>query len=264
MRLFRVFPIFTILIASTQIAAAAERVETIATRPGITQGLFVVDAKGKPWATAILYVGGNGRIALDENRPTDLQGNFLLRIAERLSTAGIALVYPDTPSDKPRGFGNARTEPGHAKDGQAVIAWARQHVDAPVFVIGTSRGTISAVNIAASVAPGAIAGVVLTSSLMLPSRTANAIDDDQLARVRVPTLVVHHRNDGCGVTKPPDVPQLVDGLKAAPRKDLVWISGGLPAKSGPCDGKSAHGYFGVEADTAKAMIDWMKATVAAR
>lgn len=264
MKLFRIFSIFTILIALTQIAAAAERVETIATRPGITQGLFVVDAKSKPWATAILYVGGNGKMALDGNGPTDLQGNFLLRITDRLSNAGIALIYPDTPSDKPRGFGNVRTEPGHAKDGQAIVAWARQHIDAPVFVIGTSRGTISAVNIAASLEPGAIAGVVLTSSLMLPSRTANAIDDGQLARVPVPTLVVHHRNDGCAVTKPGDVPQLMEGLKAAPHKDLIWISGGLPAKSGPCDGKSAHGYFGVEAEATKAMVDWMKATVGGR
>jgi predicted alpha/beta-hydrolase family hydrolase len=145
-----------------------------------------------------------------------------------------------------------------------VVAWARQHIAAPIFIIGTSRGTISAVNIAASMEPGAIAGVALTSSLMAPSRKFNAIDDDQLVHVRVPALVVHHRNDRCGVTRPADVPQLMDGLKAAPRKDLVWIEGGLPPKSGPCDGKSAHGYFGVETEAAKALIDWMKATVAAR
>jgi predicted alpha/beta-hydrolase family hydrolase len=264
MNRLRAFSILAIFAALTQSAAAAQRVETIPMRPGVTQGLFVVDAKGKPWATAILYIGGNGKMALDERGPTDLQGNFLLRIAERLSDAGIALVYPDTPSDKPRGFGNFRTEPGHAKLGQAVVAWARQHIDAPVFVVGTSRGTISAVNIAAGLEPGAIAGVVLTSSLMAPSRKFNAIDDNQLAGVRVPTLVMHHKRDGCDVTRPGDVPQLMDGLKTAPRKDLVWIDGGLPAKSGPCDGKSAHGYFGVEADATKAMVDWMKATVAER
>jgi pimeloyl-ACP methyl ester carboxylesterase len=245
-------------------ARAADRVDTIPTRPGVTQGLYIVDAKGTPWATTILYVGGSGAMALDERGPTDLKGNFLLRIADRLSAAGIALVYPDTPSDHRSGFGNVRTEPGHAKDGLAVIAWARQHGNAPIFVIGTSRGTISAVNIAANVEPGAIKGVALTSSLMEPSKKANAIDDAQLARIRVPTLVVHHRNDRCGVTRPADVPQLMDGLKAAPRKDLVWIEGGLPAKSGPCDGKSAHGYFGVEAEATKALVDWMKATIAAQ
>jgi predicted alpha/beta-hydrolase family hydrolase len=261
-RIFAALIVSTVAVSTT--AGAAERVETIPTRPGITQGLFIVDAKGKPWAAAILYVGGDGKMALDGSGPTDLKGNFLLRIADRLSTAGIALVYPDTPSDQRNGFGNSRTGPDHMKDGQAVVAWTRQHIDAPIFVIGTSRGTISAVNIAADIEPGAIAGVVLTSSLMLPSRTTNAIDDAQLARVAVPTLVVHHRDDGCGVTKPAEVPQLMDGLKSTPRKDLIWISGGLPAKSGPCDGKSAHGYFGAEAEATKAMIDWMKATVGGR
>jgi len=260
----RFLPIFAALFALATAAHAAERVERIATRSGVTQGLFIVDATGTPWATAILYVGGNGKMALDASGPTDLKGNFLLRVSDRLSKAGIALIYPDTPSDQRNGFGNSRTDANHAEDGQAVVAWARQHSAAPIFIVGTSRGTISAVNVAAGIEPGAIAGVVLTSSLMRPSRTANAIDDDQLARVAVPMLVVHHRNDGCGVTKPGDVPQLMDGLKAAPRKELAWISGGLPAKSGPCDGKSAHGYFGAEAEATKAIIDWMKATVAAR
>jgi hypothetical protein len=264
LRVSRVAVIGALTFAFATAAHAAERVETIPTRPGVTQGLYIVDAKGTPWATAILYVGGNGAMALNERGPTVLKGNFLLRIAKRLSAAGIALVYPDTPSNHRSGFGNFRTEPGHAKDGLAVVAWARQHGEAPIFVIGTSRGTISAVNIAASVEPGAIQGVALTSSLMVPSRTANAIDDAQLARIRLPTLVMHHRSDRCQLTRPADVPQLMDGLKAAPRKDLVWIEGGSPPKSGPCDAKSAHGYFGVEADATKALVDWMKATVAAR
>lgn len=266
------FSIFAALAAATiatgmiapTAARAAEHVETIPTRPGVTQGLYIVDAESTPWATAILYVGGDGRMALNEHGPTVLKGNFLLRIIDRLSKMGIALVYPDVPSDHRSGFGNSRTQPEHAEDGQAVIAWVRQHINAPIFIIGTSRGTISAVNIAANLEPGAIKGVALTSSLMAPSRKANAIDDGQLARIRVPTLVVHHRNDRCGVTRPADVPRLMDGLTSAPRKDLVWIDGGRPAKSGPCDGKSAHGYFGVEAEATKALVDWMRATVAAQ
>lgn len=251
-------------LAASTMAGAAERVEAIPTRPGITQGLYVVDAKDKPWAAAILYVGGDGKMALDARGPTDLKGNFLLRVADQLSKAGVTLIYPDVPSDRRSGFGNFRTDADHARDGLAVVAWVRQHVDAPVFVVGTSRGTISAVNIAANAEPDAIAGVVLTSSLMRPAKSANAIDDGQLAAIRVPTLVVHHKSDGCAATKPADVPHLVDGLKAAPRRDLVWIDGGLPAKSGPCDGRSAHGYFGVEADATRAMVDWMRSVAAAR
>lgn len=256
---------FVLLTVSSLAAAAveaAERVETIPTRAGVTQGLYIVDAKGTPWATAILYVGGDGKMALDANGPTELKGNYLLRAAEQLSAAGVALVYPDVPSDRRGGFGNFRTEAEHAEDGRAVIAWARQRLAAPVFLIGTSRGTISVANIGARAEPGSIAGAALTSSLMRASKKANAIDRGQLADIAAPVLVVHHRDDGCNVTPPGDVPQLVDDLKRAPRKDLVWIEGGQPPRSGPCDGRSAHGYFGVERQATAALIDWMKATVA--
>jgi hypothetical protein len=37
------------------------------------------------------------------------------------------------------------------------------------------------------------------------------------------------------------------------------MSGGLPPKSRPCEARSAHGYFGVEAETIQRIADWMKA-----
>ncbi|HTI86253.1 MAG TPA: hypothetical protein VL966_06590 [Alphaproteobacteria bacterium] len=237
---------------------AAERVETIPTRPGVTQGLYIVEPTAKPWAVALVYVGGDGNMKLDAQGPTDLKGNFLLRIANQLKGAGLLLVYPDVPSDMQSGMGNRRNDAAHAADAAAMIAWIRTRSTAPIFVVGTSRGTVSAANIGAHAAEGSLAGVVLTSSITRASKQLGAVDSGALAAIRVPALVVHNREDACNVTVPSDIPRLFDALKAAPKKDLVWMSGGVPPKSGPCDGRSAHGYFGIERETASTIIDWMK------
>jgi pimeloyl-ACP methyl ester carboxylesterase len=250
-----------ILLALIAPAAGGERVERIPTRPNITQPLYVVEPEAKPWAVALLYVGGDGNMAVDANGPTDLKGNFLLRIADAMRRAGLLLVYPDVPSDMRTGMGNLRNGDKHAADAAAIVAWIKARTDAPIFVIGTSRGTVSAANIGAHLPAGSLAGVILTSSITRTLKQLGPVDDKALNAIRVPTLVVHHRDDGCNVTVPSDVPRLIDALKSAPRKDLVWISGGSPPRSGPCDGRSNHGYFGVERDASQAMIGWMKSVV---
>lgn len=257
------FSILAVLIFLSNAAQAAERVETIPTRPGITQGLYVVTPQAKPWATAILYVGGQGNIALKPKGPTSELGNFLMRIRPQLRKAGMLLIYPDTPSDK-SGYGNFRSSPRHAEDARAIIAWAHKQSDAPVFVIGTSRGSISTAYIASQIDPKSIAGIILTSSVTRKSRTLGAIDSDMLKAIRVPTLVMANKGDKCFASPPDDVPFLLDGLKNVPRKDKAILSGGKPAIADDCEGKAAHGFFGLENESAKTMVDWMKSVAAPR
>lgn len=250
----------TFVAAWPMVAVAAERVETIPTRPGVTQGLYVVAPDVKPWAIAILYVGGQGNIELKPSGPTNELGNFLLRIRDRLRDAGVLLIYPDTPSDK-RGYGNFRANPRHAEDARAIVAWAHRRGPVPVFVIGTSRGSISTAYIASHIDPESIAGVVLTSSVTRKSRKFGAIDSNMLSGIRAPTLVMANKSDKCDVSPPEDVPFLIGGLKNAPRKDSVILSGGKPAVSDDCEGKSGHGFYGLEDKAAKTMVDWMKSVV---
>lgn len=257
-------PLLAMLVSTglSSTAYATERVETVDSRPGVTQGLYVVTPDTPVWAVAILYVGGQGSLALDSHVPTDQAGNFLLRIRDRLLDAGILLVYPDTPSDKSGGYNNFRSDPRHAEDGRAIVAWTHKLSTTPIFVIGTSRGTISAAYIAAHLETEVIAGVALTSSVTRTSRSLGAIDGGMLAAIQAPTLVIANKGDLCSVTPPDDVPFLLNGLKNAPRKASVLLSGGLPPIAGPCEGKAAHGFYGLEDEATKALIDWMKSVVA--
>lgn len=240
-------------------ASASERIETIATRPGVTQGLYVVTPDRTSWAAAILYTGGDGMIGLEKSQP--LTDNFLIRIKSQLSEAGIALVYPDVPSDH-RGYGTFRSDPRHVEDAAAVLSWMRSWTGVPLFVIGTSRGTVSAANIAAHIAPDTIAGVALTSSVTRTSRAGlGEIESKDLARIRSAVLIMAHRDDRCSVTPPDDVPFLMKNITAAARKESIVLTGGIPPKSDPCEALSAHGYYGIEDEAAQKLVDWMRSVV---
>ena len=48
------------------------------------------------------------------------------------------------------------------------------------------------------------------------------------------------------VSAPQDGPKILDALAVSPRKALLTFEGGLPAQSGECEARSAHGYLGIE------------------
>jgi hypothetical protein len=101
-----------------------------------------------------------------------------------------------------------------------------------------------------------VAGVVLTSSMFRPAGKRSAEPGPGLSRfdftsVKVPVLLVHHRDDGCFASP------YVEAHLLAKRFPLVTVSGGLPAQSAPCEALSAHGYLGKEAETVEAIVGWM-------
>ena len=66
------------------------------------------------------------------------------------------------------------------------------HISVPVWLVGTSRGTVSAASVGVRLGPSRVAGVVLTSTVW-----AGSIAQVPLEQLRVPTLLVHNHDDGC-------------------------------------------------------------------
>jgi hypothetical protein len=82
----------------------------------------------------------------------------------------------------------------------------------------------------------------------------------RLGDIRVPALVVHHREDACQFTPYADIPTVLRELANAPRRELLTFDGGDPPQSRPCEARAAHGYLGLDAQVVKAIADWIKAT----
>jgi hypothetical protein len=247
-------------------AAPRESVVRVPSRPEVTQGFYLIEPEGPARAIAVLFVGGEGETALNDQGPTKLKGNFLMRVRGQLSKAGLILAYPDVPSDQAgRGLGDFRTSTRHAEDIAAMVKALKARANLPVFLIGTSRGTISAANGAGRIDPSLIAGVILTSTVTERSKNKQKpVFDTPLDKIRVPVLVMSHKDDTCYVTPPSDIPRLLRAMSASPRKDSLLLSGGKPPKSDPCEAFAAHGFFGIESKAAKSMTDWIDSVLAAR
>jgi hypothetical protein len=245
--------------------AADEEVRTIPARPGVTQSLLHLRPAGTPVASVILFAGGDGNLALSAGGLGQLKGNFLVRTRMRWAREGFLVAVLDRPSDRPHGLWNFRTTSEHATDVGQAIAAMREIARVPVWLVGTSMGSLSAANAAARLSEGGPDGIVLTSSVTEVSKASYETTlHAGLGDVRVPTLVVHHKDDACRASPYSGAEDILKalGLKAlgrAPVKELMAFEGGSPPISGPCEARAAHGYLGIEAKVVPAIGAWIRA-----
>lgn len=238
-------------------------------RPGVTIKYLAVTAGAKPEAAVILFPGGNGVLKLQPNGAMgDLRLNFLIRARADFARQGLYVAGLDAPSEREAGMnGQYRLSREHAMEIASVIADVKQRSGAKVWLVGTSAGTLSAAGAAARLfsqerlpRPD---GLVLTSTMTQldgAGHCGKSVYDASLNAITAPVLVVSHRDDGCACS--PGIPEigvtLLARLTASTVKEHKVFTGGDAPKSGPCDARSQHGYFGIEADVVKTIADWIK------
>lgn len=233
------------MIGATMPAHAAEEHDLRSGRPGVSQPVFLHPA-AHPAVSAVLFPGGSGAVSA-------VRGNFLIRAADEFAAAGITVAIADAPSDHPGGVDRAfRASEAQAIDSAAVVAFLRNRAPLPVWLIGTSNGAISAANAGVRLGPAWIAGVVLTSSVWIGGMQAT-----DFQTLRLPTLIVHNRNDGCPFSPFDHAAPALASLRNAPAKELIAVSSSA-SLSGPCEAMSPHGYLGLEKQVVRRIADWIK------
>ena len=253
--------------------AQTQRIAEIpGTRPGEAVRLLLVEPETPPHAALLLFNGGPGNIRLWTESATPpaeryARGNFLLRARATFAAHGLRVGAIDVPhAMRERGMTAVfRRSPEHAQDVAAAVAALRGPENLPVWLVGTSMGTVSAASAAIALGSG-IDGLVLTSSITRPIRNGpnwlpeqGGIRDFALARVAVPVFVLGHAADACWSTPPGDIPDLVRRFTGSRRAASRIVDGGLPAESEPCEALSAHGYFGIERQAVDAIVAFLSA-----
>jgi pimeloyl-ACP methyl ester carboxylesterase len=225
-------------------AAISRKVVYLDTRPGVTQG-FLLLAPKKPVASAILFAGGGGRIRLQQDGQLT-SGNFLVRTRMLFARRGIAVAVVDAASDT-LSLRPVETRFGkrHQKDMEAVIGYLRQTLKRPVWLIGTSRGTLSVASIGAN-SRVPIDGLILTSSM-------TEVTEVGLGKVRVPAMVVANRNDACHVTPPDYAATIARALRTKP----VYFESST-ATGRACGAFSEHGFLGIEEKVVDAIARFVR------
>jgi hypothetical protein len=131
-------------------ALAQQEIVTLPTRTGVTQSYFLTSFPKNLRGVALLFPGSGGSIQLrsENGKPRFNQGNFLVRSRSEFIKNGVAAAILDAPSDQQNGWGmddDFRLGADHFADISAVVADVRKRLPgAPLFLVGTSRGTISA------------------------------------------------------------------------------------------------------------------------
>jgi hypothetical protein len=201
-----------------------------------------------------LFPGGNGKTDLErETARKGLEnGNYVVRSRRLFTGNGIVAAVVDVPSDRPSGMDDEfRLGTAHAEDITKVITDLKTRFPGlPVFLIGTSRGTLSAASIGKRLGSG-VDGVVLTATLFLANKREPGLSGFDFATISSPLLFVHHVDDGCNETP------YASAKRVAERYPLVSVSGGSPPQSKPCQAMSQHGFLGREAQTVDAISKWM-------
>src|SRR5262249_37830128 len=117
-------------------------------------------------ASVILMTGGDGLLTLDATGTiTTSTGNFLIRSADLFLRHGLNAMMADALPAHPTGLNFAtRLSAAHAAELQGFINAAVNRWGKPVWVVGTSNGSISTVTAAGfQPALAGLSGVVLTS-----------------------------------------------------------------------------------------------------
>ena len=220
--------------------------------------LFVI-ARG----TVILLAGGNGVLDVVQTGGQagdirELQGNFLIRSARRFINAryNVAMLDAAPALAGPDGLNNQRLTQAHADHLGAVIGVVRnQWPNRPIWLVGTSNGTLSVVNAAARLTGSNLPrGIVLTSSITAPGTTPDETGtvlaaNPGLANISVPTLVAWHAQDQCPLSAGGSAQAVFNGLTGLPaaQKASFVATGGLPNIAVTrCSAFNRHGFNGTE------------------
>ena len=221
----------------------------------MTQPFLLIRPADQVVASVILFAGGDGRLGLSSQGISHGENNFLVRNRKGFVAEGFVVVVVDAASDN-----CLRTSAAHAEDIKGVISELKKIGDMPVWLIGTSRGTISAANVAARLKNCGPDGLVLTSTVTRESkRDLETVYGVPLKDIRVPTLVVHHKNDDCPVAPYEGAVALRKSLKHVPKIDLLTFAGGN-SLGDPCESMSHHGFLGLDAEVVTAIASWIKTT----
>lgn len=261
--------------------AKGARIVSVQSPRGVQQ-LFLLTKPEHAVASVILFAGGNGALRLNTLPPSagdayPYSGNFLVRSREKFVSHDFIVAVVDVPSDRAGGIEPSfRVSREQVVDIGAVVEYLKSQAGVPVWLVGTSQGSWSAARVAIGASRGDIAtdlidGLVLTSTVTRIAQGSpfaktfpdfskeypNGVINLALSDIKVPTLIMSHRDDACDLTPAVDSEALAKGLSQAAKVEIVLLSGGDVPKSDPCEAYSAHGYYGIETQAVDRITDFI-------
>lgn len=223
-----------VLFASGPVAGAGTTQKAV--QAGGTTAALLLPAK--PRASIILLIGGPGHVDVDADGNIGRgEGNQLARTRAAYAARGFAVLVPDAGYDL------------------AALVTYMAAIKRPVAVAATSRGTQRA---ASGIAAGARPDRLILTSGFLSAQSGDGesvMDILGSPAALPPTLVIHHREDGCSKTSPAGVAPFIAWAQGKAR--VTWLSGGT-SDGDPCQAEAHHGFAGIDGQVVSAISGFVR------
>jgi hypothetical protein len=219
--IIRWLTVLSLALAVSPSHARAAEITTSVAQVGGTNAILIVPAR--PRGAIILMAGGDGELHMDAAGNTN-SFNSLVRTRMAFAQRGLAVLVPEPNVDLTAAV-------------QQMRAYGR------VTVAGTSRGTQRA---ARGIANGAHPDRLVLTSGFLSNESGdsdNAMNILGSPATLPPTLVVHHRQDGCKKTSPAGVDPFLKW--AGGKAKVTWLDGGIN-DGDSCQARAHHGFNGID------------------
>jgi hypothetical protein len=203
----------------------------------------------------VMFAGGADDIGIEKNGDIKHGDNFVIRSRDLWIARGYGVVVVDAIGHQ--SMRGQRSTAAYAEVTRKIVAFAHQQANAPVWVLGTSQGSIAAMNAASHESGTSLAGVILTESVSILGGSHETVFDAHPQDVRIPALVVANKDDECKVAPPSMANAIAQSMQNTHATVLV-VQGGIVRSSNQCASLSPHGYYGIEDKVVDAIAGWME------
>ncbi|WP_222105729.1 alpha/beta hydrolase [Paraburkholderia sp. BCC1885] len=202
----------------------------------------------------VMFSGGADDIGIEKDGVIRHGDNFVVRSRDLWTAKGYGVVLVDAIDHQ--SMRGKRSTDAYAAVTREVVAFAHEQADAPVWVMGTSQGSIAAMNAASHARGEELAGVILTESVSILGASHETVFDAHPEDVHVPALVVANKDDRCKVA-PPSMADAIAHSMRNTRATVLFEQGGEVRSSNECASLSPHGYYGIEDKVVNDIAEWM-------
>jgi len=226
----------------------------VPSRPGVTVPVYLIKHSGAV-ATIALLPGGQGNFTIKKEGPES--DDFLVKNRNLFARQGFNVAVIGRPADIRNLSLDRRRTADHLEDVRMVVKYLQSELSLPIWLVGTSRGTISAASAAIAFGNEELAGIVLTSSVT-STLELYSVPKLRLEKIQVPVLVLHHEKDACNITSPDGAREIVGRLSNAPVARAILVNGGWLPSGNPCSSSHWHGYSGMEREAVAIIAKWIR------
>jgi pimeloyl-ACP methyl ester carboxylesterase len=224
--------------------ASDDRFIDVPTRPDVTVPVYLMK-RSNAVATIVLLPGGHGSFSVKRDGPES--DDFLVKNRKQFARRGFNVALVGKPNDIRNLSLERRRTADHLEDIRLVVKYLQNESSLPIWLVGTSRGTVSAASYAIAFGNEDLAGVVLTSSVT-STLEPYSVPRLRLEKIQIPVLILHHEKDACSITNPDGVRDIVARLSNAPIARVIMVNGGWFPDGNPCSSSHWHGYRGMEGE----------------